>query len=337
MWEKPDLPDTLIIACLDRKYGLRGVDVEFLPLGYDMSASVYKIHADDGTDYFLKLRSGPVNPTCLTVPRLLREGGVTNVVAPLPTLSQTLWCALDGYSAILYPFIEGENAKIVGMTGSHWLEFGAAMRAIHSGEWAAKLQGCVPVETFSLPCRSLIQRGLAAAGGDFESPAARQMASFWRDRAEQIETLTLRAEELGRRLQSKRFELVLCHADIHAANVLIGRDGGVHLVDWDGPLIAPRERDLLFVVGSRIARPVEPRQEALFFQAYGSVDVDWMALAYYRYERALEDIGERGVSVFFDMHLGEASREIQTRDFLRSFGPGSMVESAQEADRRIHS
>jgi hypothetical protein len=36
-------------------------------------------------------------------------------------------------------------------------------------------------------------------------------------------------------------------------NILFGEDDR-----WDGPLIAPRERDLLFVVGSRIGRHVTP-------------------------------------------------------------------------------
>lgn len=138
-----------------------------------------------------------------------------------------------------------------------------------------------------------------------------------------------RAEELGRQLASKPFDRVLCHADIHVANILVGHDGRIYLIDWDGPLIAPRERDLLFVIGSRIARPVEPREEALFFEGYGEVEVDAGALTYFRYERVIEDIGELGKSVFLNSTTSEQAKEAAI-DLVESFfTPAGMVERAE--------
>ncbi len=160
-----------------------------------------------------------------------------------------------------------------------------------------------------------------------------RLASFWAENALLIERMVGRAEALGRQLQGLPFEHVLCHADIHAANILVGEDGRIYLVDWDGPLLAPRERDLLFVVGSRIARIVEPREEAWFFEGYGNADVNMSALAYYRYERAIEDIGEIGRTVFLGDMQNDEEKEEETSLFIERFSPNNIVAAAMEADR----
>ena len=42
---------------------------------------------------------------------------------------------------------------------------------------------------------------------------------------------------------------VLCHSDIHGGNILIADTGELYVVDWDDPILAPKERDLMFIGG----------------------------------------------------------------------------------------
>lgn len=334
MLEKPDVRDEALAACLLTHYGLRAASLRFLPVGYDPNASVYEVIAEEGTAYFLKIRAGEINKTALFVPRALLDAGVPHILAPLQTRTQELWCSLEPYTVVLYPFVRGENAMKVGLSDSQWLQFGAALKAVHSSGLAARMRGQIPVETFSLPSGAVVRHIQAQIqGATFDSPSAARLAAFWAENARHLQELVERAETLGRQLQARTFEFVLCHADIHAANILVGEEGQITLVDWDGPLIAPRERDLLFVVGSVIARRVELREEALFFQSYGKVEVDRTALAYYRYERAIEDIGEVGRSVFLNPALSEQTKAEEVELALSLFTPGNIVESAREADR----
>ena len=334
MRQPPALAPESLIACLRTYYDLDVISVRFLPIGYDPYAFVYEAMTAEATSYFVKIRKGAINPSSLLVPRVLIEQGIPNILAPLRTRTQALWCALEAYTVVVFPFIRGDNAMNLGLSDSQWREFGATLGAIHAGDFAERLQGQVPTETFSLPSAALVRRlSSQIPHARFDSPAATRLAAFWKENAARIENILARAETLGRKLQSQPFQNVLCHADIHAANILVSTEDRIYLVDWDGPLLAPRERDLLFIVGSTIARTVEPHEEALFFQGYGDpIDVNMSALTYYRYERAIEDIGEFGKSVFLNTEQSETEKEDEVRLLTQLFDPGQIIESAMQAD-----
>ncbi len=322
-----------IAVCLEAHYGLRVASAAFLPVGYNPNAAAYRVVSREGEAYFLKVRFGQVDWSRLVVPRALIDLGVRNVLAPLPSRSSALWCPLDGYpgyGVVLYPFVRGESAMVAGLSDDQWREFGTTLRAVHDSGFNKRLRGRLPVETFSLPSAALVRRLLELVDATrFEGPAATRFAAFWRENAWRIRRILARTEALGVSLRRRPREFVLCHADIHAANLLVGEDGRIWLIDWDGPLVAPRERDLLFVVGSRIARPVEPREKALFFEGYGPVEIDPDALVYYRYERIVEDLGEFGKSVLLNPALGEQAREEEAELAMNFFAPGGDIDRAE--------
>jgi spectinomycin phosphotransferase len=218
---------------------------------------------------------------------------------------------------------------VAGLTEDQWREFGSTLRDVHASELVERLRGRMPVETFSPPSAALVRRLMGLVDEISFGVAAARLAEFWPEHAGRIRWMLARAEALGSLLRTRPFGYVLCHADIHAANILVGGDGRLHLIDWDGPLVAPRERDLPFLVGSKIARAVEPREEELFFEGYGPAEIDPEALIYYRYERIIEDLGELGRSVCLDPSLDERAREEESELAMSFFAPGGMVELAE--------
>ena len=191
--EKPSVSDNALVACLEREYGL-GIDAAtFLPLGYDSLAAVYRIDAHDRNAYFLKLTRRPIVPAHLRIPRALLDSGITNVLAPLRTLRHALWCTLDEYSLVLYPFIQGQNAMRQGMTDQQWITFGATLNAIHSSGLAATFVDEIPHETFSSPMIDLV-RSIAPLlqTSSFDLPAQQELAGFWHENSALIQHLTER-------------------------------------------------------------------------------------------------------------------------------------------------
>lgn len=100
MLENPNIAGESIAACLQTNYGLESVSVRFLPIGYDSQASVYQVQTAKTGDFFVKIRSGPVNLPGLIVPGLLAEHGVPHILAPLRTRTDALWCSLEDYSVV---------------------------------------------------------------------------------------------------------------------------------------------------------------------------------------------------------------------------------------------
>jgi spectinomycin phosphotransferase len=261
MFEKPDLPDEMLLACIREHYGIPAARVAFLPVGNDASACAYRVTAEDGRAYLLKLKRGDVYTASLTVPRYLAESGIAQVVAPLATATPHA----GDFALILYPFIDGENGMDAGLSAAQWTELGSIMRRIHATRLPAGLAAQVRREDFMPPWAATVAELAARIDvGAVHDPLEAELAAFWQPRAAEIAAIVARTEALGRRLTAVPPAFVLCHSDIHTANVLIDRAGGLHIVDWDGVVLAPAERDLMFF----------DREQAAFWNGYGPAVID---------------------------------------------------------------
>lgn len=337
MIETYGVPSAAISACLAREYGRHVTSVVRLPLGNDVQAAVYRMRSVDGATLFVKVRAGPVFEPGLLIARALYDRGVAPIIAPIRTRYGRLWAPLaddDDRTVVLYPFVEGRSAKFVGMDVTQWRTFGAALRAVHRSGLGEVFRDQLWVEDFTLPGAAIVRRLLNDLDHlPMTSTVASEFAAFVRAQSERIAAILARAEELGRALRNRAFEMVLCHGDIHLTNVLVGNDGQVWLVDWDAPLVAPRERDLLFVVGSRIGRRPTPEEEDWFFDGYGPTTVDRVALTYYRYERRIADLGENGTRVFHDAELSTTERAATVAATVSFFAPGGDFEVIEAVER----
>ncbi len=334
MLEKPDLPNEDLIACLRAEYGLPVTQVTFLPLGADVNTAVYRAVAGGGRPYFVKSRRGDFDEMSVTLPKFLSEQGITPIIAPLATNTGQLWADLNVFKLILYPFVEGRNGYQVELSERHWVEFGAALKRIHTTAVPLALSRGIPPETYSPQWREIVKTFLARfEGNTFTDPVAVEMAAFLRAKHDEIADLVGRAERLAQLLQTRSLECTVCHSDIHAGNILIDADGAFYIVDWDNPSLAPKERDLMFIGGGQgfIGRTAQ-EEETLFYRGYGQTAIDPAVLAYYRYERIIQDIAAFCQQIFLIDGGGE-DRE-QALYYLKSnFLPNGTLEIAYQSDK----
>src|SRR5258708_19221957 len=143
MREKPDIPDELLRTTLQDQYDMVGGTLEFLQVGLDYHAGVYRVVSEQGSAYLLKVTSRPLYDPRYQVPRYLNDQGITSVVAPLPTRSGGLWAKLVDWTVIVYPFIDGDSS-FTDMTNEHWRELGSIFKQIPQGivtsEWFESLR-----------------------------------------------------------------------------------------------------------------------------------------------------------------------------------------------------
>lgn len=336
MLEKPDLEDEKIIACLQDEYGLRVVQVAFLPLGADLNTAVYRVVSDDETPYFVKLRRGVFDEIAVALSKFLSDQGIAQIIAPLTTQTGRLWANLDAFKLILYPFVEGHNGYEVDLSDRHWGDFGAALKSIHTAVAPPALIKRIQPETYSPQWREIVKTFLVRVEDEaFDDPVAVDLAAFLRARRDEILDLVGRAERLAQALQARSPECVLCHSDIHAGNILINANDALYIVDWDSPILAPKERDLMFVGGGQgFAGHTAQEEETLFYRGYGQTQIDPIALAYYRYERIIQDIAAFCEQIFLTNDGGE-DREQSLRYLKSNFLPNSTIEIAYQSDKTL--
>lgn len=161
----------------------------------------------------------------------------------------------------------------------------------------------------------------------FTDPIAIRLAVFLHSRRSQILNLIHRTESLEKFLKGQPRSFVLCHADIHPGNLLISSDD-FFIVDWDDPMLAPIERDLMFIGAGISGKRHGNREASLFFQGYGHVKIDPIALRYFRCARIIEDLAVE-CALILSAEAGDQDRE-QSFKYLRSnFSPGGEIESTQ--------
>jgi spectinomycin phosphotransferase len=329
--------DDRLAAWVAEDFGLTLVSAVPVRFGADATAQLWRATTVDGARYAVKL-SGGGTAAGLVVPARLAGRGVPGIVAPRRTRDGQVYAPRDGRRLSVVPWVSDERAPAGDLRPAHWRGYGAVLAATHAAPITGDLAE-LPREDHTHAAVGAAtrrtDRRLRAVDDRTADGWTRRVATRWRAAADDVASLLDQVDRLGAELRGRPADLVLCHGDPHLGNLLLGSDGRVWLIDWDDAVLAPRERDLMFVLGGGPAfAPPTGVDEAAFLAGYGPVRPDPLRLAYHLGVRALDDMWSWSTDVA-DATLPEADRvrALAVVDGLLS--PVGLVSLARRAMRDL--
>ncbi|HAT7795772.1 TPA: aminoglycoside O-phosphotransferase APH(9)-Ia [Legionella pneumophila] len=326
-----NIPDQQLIKLLKVYYGIDIHAVQLIVGGADMNAFGYKADSESNS-YFVKLKYGHHDEINLSIIRLLHDSGIKEIIFPIYTRDTKLFQQIDHFKIIVYPFINAPNGFTQNLTEKQWHQLGKVLRQIHETSVPTAIQQRLRKETYSPKWREMVRSFYNKIGfDDSDDQITTDFKTFFNQKIDSIHRLVDSSEELSKKIQLDLDKYVLCHSDVHAGNVLVVNEESIFIIDWDEPMLAPKERDLMFIGGGIGNVWNKPHEIDYFYEGYGKTNVDKIILSYYRHERIVEDIAVYGQDLLSRDQNNESRLE-SFKHFKSMFDPNDVVEIAFSSD-----
>jgi thiamine kinase-like enzyme len=288
------LNDASIAGFVSREYDLRPRNLEHVPNERGVGTSCLVIECQNGKTYFLKIYgSSRMARFCaknldFTLPATLDlrfKCDVEEIAYPIQSKSGSLQTGFLGRPSVLFNHIEGENlGNTYDLTEQNLKQLARLLAKIHLRTHGMAFRNPI-VEDFQVN----YEQDFAFALRELSKRHIESHKNCLKEIVLPIRSILLkhmaRLRKLGEEamLSSKAF--VLSHGDLWGTNIIRGESDKLHLVDWDGALLAPQERDLSFFIEKGGRNFISIYQSII-----GDVKLDIKIIAYYLYNGYLEDL-----------------------------------------------
>lgn len=295
--EPADLDRADLAAALGDGWGLAGAELEYVPEGGGShhwrcraGGEERFVSVDDLTATFHAATDADTAFAGLerayrTAAALRHRAGLEFVVAQIPDREGRPLRRLGrGYAVRVEPVVPGEP----GAFGEHPPDDRRRVAILVGRVHAAS--GRVPaglphVTDLRIPSRAALEIALAEVDRQWTSgPWAEPTRTLLAARSGELAERLAGHDAVAARVLETRARWVVTHGEPHGGNVIHDPSGGLHLIDWDTAMVAPRERDLQMVLDDDLTGWDEYRAAA------GPVELDREALGLYRRLWALADI-----------------------------------------------
>lgn len=328
MREQSFISESCIIDCLKINYGIEIDSLTRLSLGADIDALVYKAQTHTTLSYFVKVKYGHHVDISTMIVEMLHNAGIQEIIPVVKAINGQKTQQIDDFTLTVFPFVNGQDGFNRDLRDDQWYRLGKVMRQIHEVKVPFEIGAKIRRESYSSKWREIVRSLYPLIESELNGDTiAIQMMTFMKQNLAIIHRLVDRAEQLAQLVQDQSFQDALCHADLHGGNILIDENDRFYIVDWDDPILAPKERDLMFIGGGVGNIWNKQHETDLFYKGYGEIDVNMTLLAYYRHERILEDIAVYAQHLLLSSAGGE-DRMKWYQDFIDQFIPEGVVDIA---------
>ncbi len=264
----------------------------------------YMIEGSNHEHFFLKIYSDDKIPDSAFgfAYDLFAKAGVRNIAHPIPTSNGQMRIHIGDFQIALFSLIPGKTAQEQKLTDEQLEKLGRLLAQVHQsktviGEYSVK-------ENFEIPFKdrllAIFADMLKIAGNS--TKYERRLRSFLEPHRQEFMQELDRLEKLQRKVRTMRLAFVNCHGEPSPGNVLSSDDGEIHLLDWDDPIFAPKEKDLLFFKDN-----IEPVMRGYsLFSKDNNIDHDVME--FYGHMWNLGEIAYYGGKILFEKQSDERNQ-----------------------------
>jgi thiamine kinase-like enzyme len=306
--------DQILIEIIRRAYGLQVERLTYLRQAW--VAHCYAVDCAGDKRFFLKFyeqeRQARFYARDLAFylslcDQLVSKQLLRAVARPIPTSHKQFALPFDGHLMILFEWIEGQTVGFERLSDEVLAKVATAVGRLHKStpqiEWSNP-----PREGFDLPFQEALLNNLDVL--ETVTPADSIGRQGLRDlllpHKPEVRRLLARLQELQARVRGTYHAMVICHTDLRGGNMILDDRGTLHLLDWEGALLAPPEHDLHFFEW-------DERFESLFVphyeRAFRPVHLDREMLGFYYYRRNLEDLADWVMRILYEDNGDEQDQE----------------------------
>ncbi|MFD0772977.1 phosphotransferase enzyme family protein [Streptomonospora algeriensis] len=321
-------------SVLGEYYALEGLDLVAVDGGADLGASLWRATDARGRRFAVKWSSSG-SPAGLVLPAALNAVRPASAPEPLLTRTGAWWVDTGGARLSVMEWVEGTSAMETSLERKGWHRLGQLLAALHELPLQGEVLSQVPREDFDPgQWARLFERVDAELDTAPADQIGRRLAGLWHQNRAELRAVYRRTLELAARLR-KREDLPsfsACHADPHLGNLIVAADGRPILIDFDDAVLAPRERDLMFVLGGGVLADMAAtgEQQRWFLEGYGHHEAGAELLTYYRGLRVLEDASELA-GIVLDLGNTDEERHEALGHVSAVFSPTGLLAQAQSA------